>query len=111
MRGHQPVHHADKEHIHHRLLYLGHSQKQAVLLIYLWTILLTAIALTLEFASSKRLVFALMVVTFLSLLLSIIPRFMKARRETDYVLDMAEESGTGPDPWAQLGEDSEPDCH
>ena len=82
-----------------------------MLLIYLWTILLTVIALTLEFASSKRLVFALMVVTFLSLLLSIIPRFMKARREADYVLDMAEESGTGPDPWAQADDDPEFDCH
>lgn len=99
MRGHQPVHHADKEHIHHRLLYLGHTQKQAVLLIYLWTGLLTAVALTLEFASSKRLVFILLVITLASFLLSVIPRFLKARREDDYVRDMAEESGLAPDHW------------
>jgi UDP-GlcNAc:undecaprenyl-phosphate GlcNAc-1-phosphate transferase len=99
MRGHQPVHHADKEHIHHRLLYLGHTQKQAVLLIYLWTGLLTAVALTLEFASSKRLVFILLVITLASFLLSVIPRFLKARHEDDYVRDLAEESGLAPDHW------------
>ncbi len=99
MRGHLPVHHADKEHIHHRLLYLGHSQKQAVLLIYLWTGLLTAVALVLEFTSNKKLFFVLLLVTLASFLLSVIPRFLKARHEEDYVLDMEEESGLVPDPW------------
>jgi UDP-GlcNAc:undecaprenyl-phosphate GlcNAc-1-phosphate transferase len=28
--------HADKMHLHHRLLEIGHSQRRAVLLIYLW---------------------------------------------------------------------------
>lgn len=99
VRGHQPVHHADKEHIHHRLLYLGHSQKQAVLLIYLWTALLTAIALTLEFTSNKKLFLLLLLVTMASFLLSVIPRFLKARHEEDYVHDMEVESGIAPDPW------------
>ncbi len=109
MRGHQPVHHADKEHIHHRLLYLGHTQKQAVLLIYLWTGLLTAVALTLEFASSKRLVFILLMITLASFLLSVIPRFLKARREDDYVLDLAEESGLAPDHWDAQDKKEEPE--
>lgn len=109
MRGHQPVHHADKEHIHHRLLYLGHTQKQAVLLIYLWTGLLTAVALTLEFASSKRLVFILLLITLASFLLSVIPRFLKARREDDYVLDLAEESGLAPDHWDAQDKKEEPE--
>jgi UDP-GlcNAc:undecaprenyl-phosphate GlcNAc-1-phosphate transferase len=99
VRGHLPVHHADKEHIHHRLLYLGHSQKQAVLLIYLWTVLLTAVALVLEFTGDKKLFFVLLLLTMASFLLSVIPRFLKARREEDYVLDMEEESGLVPDPW------------
>ena len=99
VRGHLPVHHADKEHIHHRLLYLGHSHRRAVMLIYLWTILLTAVALVLEFASSKKLFLALLLVTIGSFFLSIFPRFLKARREEDYIRDMEEESGRAPDPW------------
>lgn len=36
----RPMFTADKEHIHHRLLRLGHSQRQAVLLMYGWALLL-----------------------------------------------------------------------
>lgn len=41
--------HADKMHLHHRLLELGHSQRRAVLLIYLWAAVLAfgAVSLTL----------------------------------------------------------------
>jgi UDP-GlcNAc:undecaprenyl-phosphate GlcNAc-1-phosphate transferase len=40
--------HADKMHLHHRLLEIGHSQRRAVLLIYLWAGVLAfgAVALT-----------------------------------------------------------------
>jgi UDP-GlcNAc:undecaprenyl-phosphate GlcNAc-1-phosphate transferase len=40
---------ADKMHLHHRLLEIGHSHRRAVLLIYLWAALLAfgAVALTL----------------------------------------------------------------
>src|SRR5690606_40353577 len=40
---------ADKMHLHHRLLQLGHSHRRAVLLIYMWAGLLAfgAVALTL----------------------------------------------------------------
>ncbi|HEY0637372.1 MAG TPA: MraY family glycosyltransferase [Pseudonocardiaceae bacterium] len=46
--GHSPFH-ADKMHLHHRLLEIGHSQRRAVLLIYLWAGVLAfgAVALTL----------------------------------------------------------------
>ena len=37
--------HADKEHIHHRLLDIGHGHRQAVLLMYLWSALIAASAL------------------------------------------------------------------
>jgi len=44
----QPAFQADKEHIHHKLLQLGLSQRQTVLLIYLVSIFLGAIALILS---------------------------------------------------------------
>jgi UDP-GlcNAc:undecaprenyl-phosphate GlcNAc-1-phosphate transferase len=47
-RGQHPFS-ADKMHLHHRLLEIGHSQRRAVLLIYLWAAVLAfgAVALTL----------------------------------------------------------------
>jgi len=39
------VHHADKQHIHHRLMDIGHSHRQAVLLMYLWSALVSGGAL------------------------------------------------------------------
>ncbi|MDH5314347.1 MAG: undecaprenyl/decaprenyl-phosphate alpha-N-acetylglucosaminyl 1-phosphate transferase, partial [Actinomycetota bacterium] len=41
----QGIGHADKEHIHHRLMDIGHSQRRAVLLMYLWSGLISASAL------------------------------------------------------------------
>ncbi len=40
MRGHVSIGHADRGHIHHRLLEEGFDQRQAVLLVYGWTALL-----------------------------------------------------------------------
>ena len=39
----------DKQHLHHRLLELGHSQRRAVLLMYAWTGLLAFTAVGLAF--------------------------------------------------------------
>ena len=41
----QGIGHADKEHIHHRLMEIGHGHRQAVLLMYLWSALISACAL------------------------------------------------------------------
>ena len=42
LRGHTGISHADRGHIHHRLLAEGFDQRQAVLLMYAWTALLCA---------------------------------------------------------------------
>lgn len=36
---------ADKDHLHHRLMRLGHGQRRSVLILWAWTLLLSAIAL------------------------------------------------------------------
>jgi UDP-GlcNAc:undecaprenyl-phosphate GlcNAc-1-phosphate transferase len=36
---------ADKDHLHHRLMRLGHGQRRSVLILWAWTVLLSAIAL------------------------------------------------------------------
>ncbi|MGQ9758631.1 MAG: glycosyltransferase family 4 protein [Actinomycetota bacterium] len=96
----KPFHYADKEHIHHRLLYIGHSQRQAVLIIYLWTALLTGIALSLEFVASRTPIFALLGVGVVSLLATTLPRMVvggrELEREEEEQLDAADRVGEGP---------------
>jgi UDP-GlcNAc:undecaprenyl-phosphate GlcNAc-1-phosphate transferase len=45
--------HADKEHIHHHLLEIGHSHRQAVLLMYAWSALVSACALAVAFIDGR----------------------------------------------------------
>ena len=61
LRRRRPVYRPDKEHIHHRLLEIGHSHRQAVLIMYLWSALLASVALAITFIRSRALV-ALVVV-------------------------------------------------
>ena len=41
----------DKQHLHHRLLEIGHSQRRAVVLMYAWTAVIAATALALAFVA------------------------------------------------------------
>jgi UDP-GlcNAc:undecaprenyl-phosphate GlcNAc-1-phosphate transferase len=50
----RPLFRADKEHIHHRLLELGLSQRKAVLVLYVACVVLAGTALLLTFASSAQ---------------------------------------------------------
>jgi UDP-GlcNAc:undecaprenyl-phosphate GlcNAc-1-phosphate transferase len=61
MRRGRPVTRPDKEHIHHRLLEIGHSHRQAVLLMYLWSALLAGAALLITFVRSRTLALWLIV--------------------------------------------------
>lgn len=70
--------HADKMHLHHRLLEIGHSQRRAVLLIYLWAAVLAfgTVALTLfdVYAVAWVMGFGLLI----ALIISVVPR-LRAR--------------------------------
>ncbi|HSK46808.1 MAG TPA: MraY family glycosyltransferase [Coriobacteriia bacterium] len=48
----QPIHTADREHIHHRLLGRGFDQRQTVLIIYVWSGALAVGAYTVRYAPS-----------------------------------------------------------
>jgi UDP-GlcNAc:undecaprenyl-phosphate GlcNAc-1-phosphate transferase len=48
--------HADKEHIHHRLMEIGHSHRQSVLLMYAWSALVSGSALAVAFIDGRALV-------------------------------------------------------
>jgi UDP-GlcNAc:undecaprenyl-phosphate GlcNAc-1-phosphate transferase len=61
-RGGKPVTHADRAHIHHRLLELGHSHRRAVLILYAWTALFSAASLGLSIPRARGILYASLMV-------------------------------------------------
>jgi UDP-GlcNAc:undecaprenyl-phosphate GlcNAc-1-phosphate transferase len=78
MRKRIGIAHADKEHIHHRLMDIGHSHRQAVLLMYLWSALISGCALVVAFVDGRTLVFAILVTAVL--VAAVLPRLVRDRR-------------------------------
>jgi UDP-GlcNAc:undecaprenyl-phosphate GlcNAc-1-phosphate transferase len=69
---------ADKMHLHHRLLEIGHSQRRAVLLIYLWAGLLGFGAVSLTLFDPTAVFWIVGVGLLLAVIVSMIPRLRKA---------------------------------
>jgi UDP-GlcNAc:undecaprenyl-phosphate/decaprenyl-phosphate GlcNAc-1-phosphate transferase len=69
--------HADKEHIHHRLMDIGHSHRQAVLLMYLWSALIAGAALVVAYVNGRFLVGAILVSAVL--VATVLPRLVRDR--------------------------------
>ncbi len=69
--------HADKEHIHHRLLDIGHTHRQAVLLMYLWSALISGCALAVAFIDGRLLVAGIVAVAVL--IATVLPRLVRDR--------------------------------
>lgn len=76
-RKRRPIFHADKEHMHHRLLEIGHGHRQAVLIMYVWSAAVGGLTLTLSIIPNR--VFAIL---FLALALglflyTLVPRIVR----------------------------------
>jgi UDP-GlcNAc:undecaprenyl-phosphate GlcNAc-1-phosphate transferase len=72
------ISHADKEHIHHRLLDIGHSHRQAVLLMYLWSGLISGCVLAAAFIDGRLRVAAILVAAVA--LATVLPWLIRDRR-------------------------------
>jgi UDP-GlcNAc:undecaprenyl-phosphate GlcNAc-1-phosphate transferase len=70
--------HADKEHIHHRLLDFGHTHRQTVSLMYFWSALLSGCVLMLAFINGRTLVLALLAAAVM--MAAILPRLLRGPR-------------------------------
>src|SRR6202789_3415309 len=57
-RAGKPVMVADRQHLHHRLLNIGHSYRQSVLLMYVWAALFSVTVVSLSLVRSPSVVFA-----------------------------------------------------
>jgi UDP-GlcNAc:undecaprenyl-phosphate/decaprenyl-phosphate GlcNAc-1-phosphate transferase len=77
LRRGRPVFRPDKEHIHHRLLEIGHTHRQAVLLMYLWSALLASAALAITFVRSRTLAVGLLVAVAVILVGTSVPRVLR----------------------------------
>jgi len=74
-RAGKPIMVADRQHLHHRLLNIGHSYRQSVLLMYLWAALFSVTVVSLSVVRSPSSVFAAAtVVAVLALLPATMPR-------------------------------------
>jgi UDP-GlcNAc:undecaprenyl-phosphate/decaprenyl-phosphate GlcNAc-1-phosphate transferase len=71
----------DKQHLHHRLLELGHSQRRAVLIMYFWSALFAAGVVALSVTKGPLVVVSLGgALAVVALLLVNMPRLRAARR-------------------------------
>ena len=75
----QGIGHPDKEHLHHRLIDIGHSHRQAVLLMYLWTSLIAVSGLAVGFINGRLVVGLVMAAAIALFLVTALPR-LTARR-------------------------------
>jgi UDP-GlcNAc:undecaprenyl-phosphate GlcNAc-1-phosphate transferase len=74
-RAGRPITAADRQHLHHRLLNIGHSYRQSVLIMYLWAALFSVAVVSLSIVRSPSVVFvAATLVAVLALLPATMPR-------------------------------------
>jgi UDP-GlcNAc:undecaprenyl-phosphate/decaprenyl-phosphate GlcNAc-1-phosphate transferase len=71
------VFHADKEHLHHRLMDLGHGHRQAVLVMYIWAALAAGAGLAFTFLDRNDVIFALPVFVGAIVLYTLFPLLTK----------------------------------
>ncbi|MEV0085337.1 MraY family glycosyltransferase [Saccharopolyspora sp. NPDC050642] len=74
--------HADKMHLHHRLLEIGHSQRRAVLLIYLWAAVIAFGAVSLTLFNAVVVAWVVGLGVLLAAIISVIPR-MRTRADRE----------------------------
>lgn len=67
------VFNADKEHLHHRLMDLGHGHRQAVLVMYIWSALAAGAGLAFTFLDRHDVIFALPVLVAAIVLYTLFP--------------------------------------
>ncbi len=76
----QSIGYADKEHLHHRLMDIGHGHRQAVLLMYLWSLLLSGSGLAVGLVDGRLVVGLILLGAAAMFLATALPRLTVHRR-------------------------------
>jgi UDP-GlcNAc:undecaprenyl-phosphate GlcNAc-1-phosphate transferase len=71
------IFHADKRHLHHRLLEIGHGHRQAVLILYAWTAVIAGAGLALSFAPNPFFTLPFAAAAVAILLYTVLPRIAR----------------------------------
>jgi UDP-GlcNAc:undecaprenyl-phosphate GlcNAc-1-phosphate transferase len=79
----QGIGHPDKEHLHHRLMDIGHGHRRAVLLMYLWSALLSLSGLAIGLIDGRLIVGLILVGTLGLFLATALPRLVARRGNGD----------------------------
>ena len=79
----QGIGHADKEHIHHRLMDIGHSHRRAVLLMYLWSARISGSALAVGLIDGRATVGLILFAALSLFLVTALPALDRWRRRGD----------------------------
>ncbi|MGZ4678402.1 MAG: hypothetical protein ACXV8Y_17870, partial [Acidimicrobiia bacterium] len=74
---------ADKDHLHHRLMRLGHGPRRTVVLLWLWTALLSGLALIPAYTDQGN---ALVPVGLMALALLLYALFFPGKREAQAIV-------------------------
>ncbi len=80
MRAGKGIMTADKRHLHHRLLEMGHSHRKAVLILYAWSALLAGGAVALSFTGATRVLPYFLVVVAAGVVGLLAPRWRDSRQ-------------------------------
>ncbi|MCA1824251.1 MAG: glycosyltransferase family 4 protein [Mycobacteriales bacterium] len=80
MRAGRPVFSPDKEHLHHRLLEIGHSHRRAVLIMYFWSALIAFGGVAVSFTRPALVLSVVAAFAIIALLSSSLPKILAARR-------------------------------
>jgi UDP-GlcNAc:undecaprenyl-phosphate GlcNAc-1-phosphate transferase len=75
--------HADKEHIFHRLMDIGHGHRQTVLLMYLWSGLVCGSALAIGVIDGWLVAGSIVACAIILFLVTALPRLLERRRNGD----------------------------
>jgi len=73
---------ADKNHLHHQLLEIGHSHRKAVLVLWAWSALLASAAVALSFTGPTRVLPGFLVVVTVGVIALLGPRRRRAGHRT-----------------------------
>jgi UDP-GlcNAc:undecaprenyl-phosphate GlcNAc-1-phosphate transferase len=81
LRRHRKWYAPDKEHIHHQLMEIGHSQRQTVLLMYLWSAVVAGTTLAITYAHNRATVILVGGFAALVMAVTVIPRVVRGVRK------------------------------
>ena len=101
----QGIGHADKEHIHHRLLDIGHGHRSAVLLMYLWSALFAGSALAVGLIDGRLAVGVILLLASVLFLVTALPRLTSRHDVGAARVEAPEDGSPSLEPQARTGSD------